>query len=113
MHEPHDSFFKPLQFCANEAIHVEENKRRTLGIKLVVELPPSADDDLASTVLSDVGSGFWTIWSSAWVASITAGSLETFHQRIFMETSFAIPLGVSLSSYPPVAGSDRPRTLFM
>ncbi|BFG24152.1 uncharacterized protein Pyn_02643 [Prunus yedoensis var. nudiflora] len=40
-------------------------------------------------------------------------SLETFHQRIFMETSFAIPMGVSLSSYPSVAGSDRPRTLFM
>ncbi|KAB2611135.1 hypothetical protein D8674_019167 [Pyrus ussuriensis x Pyrus communis] len=40
-------------------------------------------------------------------------SLETFHQRVFMESTLAIPMGVSLSSYPYVAGSDRPRTLFM
>ncbi|KAM1060135.1 hypothetical protein TB1_024092 [Malus domestica] len=40
-------------------------------------------------------------------------SLDTFHQRVFMESTFAIPMGVSLSSYPSVAGSDRPRTLFM
>ncbi|KAM1131771.1 hypothetical protein ACFX15_045566 [Malus domestica] len=40
-------------------------------------------------------------------------SLEIFHQRVFMESTFAIPMGVSLSSYPSVAGSDRPRTLFM
>lgn len=41
-------------------------------------------------------------------------SLETFHQRILLETSFAVPvMGVSFSSYPSVPGSDRPRTLVM
>jgi linoleate 9S-lipoxygenase len=45
---------------------------------------------------------------------VEAGAtLETFQQRIFMETSFAIPLGVSLSSYPSLPGSDRPRTLYI
>ncbi|KAL5822353.1 hypothetical protein ACOSQ3_020261 [Xanthoceras sorbifolium] len=39
-------------------------------------------------------------------------SLETFQQRILMETSFAVPvMGVSFSSFPSVAGSDRPRSL--
>ncbi|KAK2651980.1 hypothetical protein Ddye_011836 [Dipteronia dyeriana] len=39
-------------------------------------------------------------------------SLETFQQRILMEASFAVPvMGVSLSSFPSVAGSDRPRSL--
>ncbi|KAL6144456.1 hypothetical protein ACLB2K_055149 [Fragaria x ananassa] len=40
-------------------------------------------------------------------------SIETFQQRIFMETTFAIPMGVSLSSYPSIPGSDRPRTLYI
>lgn len=45
---------------------------------------------------------------------VEAGAtLETFQQRIFMETTFAIPLGVSLSSYPSLPGSDRPRTLYI
>ncbi|KAK3220289.1 hypothetical protein Dsin_014259 [Dipteronia sinensis] len=39
-------------------------------------------------------------------------SLETFQQRILMEASFAVPvMGLSLSSFPSVAGSDRPRSL--
>ncbi|XP_057735965.1 uncharacterized protein LOC130951328 [Arachis stenosperma] len=40
-------------------------------------------------------------------------SVETFQQRLFMETSFAIPIGVSLSTYPSHFGSDCPRTIFM
>ncbi|MED6212125.1 Lox2p [Stylosanthes scabra] len=45
---------------------------------------------------------------------IEAGaSVETFQQRLFMETSFAIPIGVSLSTYPSHFGSDCPRTIFM
>ncbi|MED6205089.1 Lox2p [Stylosanthes scabra] len=45
---------------------------------------------------------------------IEAGaSVETFQQRLFMETSFAIPIGVSLSAYPSHFGSDCPRTIFM
>ncbi|XP_050383335.1 uncharacterized protein LOC126800095 [Argentina anserina] len=39
-------------------------------------------------------------------------TFETFQQRIFMETTFAIPMGVSLSSYPSIPGSDRPRTIY-
>jgi linoleate 9S-lipoxygenase len=45
---------------------------------------------------------------------IEAGaSIETFQQRIFMESTFAIPLGVNLSTYPSRFGSDYPRTIFM
>ncbi|XP_058743745.1 uncharacterized protein LOC131616436 [Vicia villosa] len=45
---------------------------------------------------------------------IEAGaSVETFHQRLFMESTFAIPLGVNLSTYPSRFGSDHPRTIFM
>ncbi|KAJ7963296.1 Receptor-type tyrosine-protein like [Quillaja saponaria] len=40
-------------------------------------------------------------------------SIETFQQMVFMETSFAVPIGVSFSTYPHLPGSDRPRTLFM
>lgn len=41
-------------------------------------------------------------------------SLEAFQQRIFLESSFAVPVvGISLSTYPSVPGSDRPRTLGM
>ncbi|XP_020232208.1 uncharacterized protein LOC109812628 [Cajanus cajan] len=41
-------------------------------------------------------------------------TIEAFHQRIFMESTFAIPLGVNLSTYPSRFGSDhRPRPLFM
>ncbi|KAK7349306.1 hypothetical protein VNO77_06571 [Canavalia gladiata] len=45
---------------------------------------------------------------------VEAGAtVETFHQRLFMESTFAIPLGVNLSTYPSRFGSDRPRTIFM
>ncbi|KAL9304272.1 hypothetical protein ACSQ67_021535 [Phaseolus vulgaris] len=45
---------------------------------------------------------------------VEAGStIETFHQRLFMESTFAIPVGVNLSTYPSRLGSDRPRTIFM
>ncbi|KAB1218345.1 hypothetical protein CJ030_MR3G026225 [Morella rubra] len=39
-------------------------------------------------------------------------TLETFHHRVIMEASLAVPaMGISLNNYPSVAGSDRPRTL--
>ncbi|XP_027337927.1 uncharacterized protein LOC113851603 [Abrus precatorius] len=45
---------------------------------------------------------------------VEAGAtIETFHQRLFMESTFAIPVGVNLSTYPSRFGSDRPRTIFM
>lgn len=45
---------------------------------------------------------------------IEAGAtIETFQQRLFMESTFAVPLGVNLSTYPSRFGSDYPRTLFM
>jgi len=45
---------------------------------------------------------------------IEAGAtVETFQQRLFMESTFAVPLGVNLSTYPSRFGSDYPRTLFM
>ncbi|XP_004510482.1 uncharacterized protein [Cicer arietinum] len=45
---------------------------------------------------------------------IEAGAtIETFQQRIFMESTFAIPLGVNLSTYPSRFGSDNPRSIFM
>lgn len=46
---------------------------------------------------------------------VEAGStIETFQQRLFMESTFAIPVGVNLSTYPSRFGSDhRPRTIFM
>ena len=40
-------------------------------------------------------------------------TIETFQQRLFMESTFAIPVGVTFSSYPSRLGSDRPRTIFM
>ncbi|XP_041020056.1 uncharacterized protein LOC121261653 [Juglans microcarpa x Juglans regia] len=41
-------------------------------------------------------------------------TLETFHQRVIMEASLAVPvMGVSFNSYPSVPGSHRPRTLMM
>ncbi|KAG2728639.1 hypothetical protein I3843_01G209300 [Carya illinoinensis] len=42
-------------------------------------------------------------------------TLETFHQRVIMEASLAVPvMGVSFNSYrPSVPGSHRPRTLVM
>lgn len=43
---------------------------------------------------------------------IEAGAtIETFQQRLFMESTFAIPVGVNL--YPSRFGSDYPRTIFM
>ncbi|KAJ4717771.1 Receptor-type tyrosine-protein like [Melia azedarach] len=44
-----------------------------------------------------------------------SATLESFQQRIFMESTFAVPvMGVSLSTFPSVPGSDRPRShLFM
>ncbi|CAJ1950751.1 unnamed protein product [Sphenostylis stenocarpa] len=45
---------------------------------------------------------------------VEAGStIETFQQRLFMESTFAIPVGVNLSTYPSRLGSNRPRTIFM
>ncbi|KAK7389672.1 hypothetical protein VNO78_24912 [Psophocarpus tetragonolobus] len=45
---------------------------------------------------------------------VQAGStIETFQQRLFMESTFAIPVGVNLSTYPSRYGSDRPRSIFM
>ncbi|GLT69360.1 hypothetical protein SLA2020_415180 [Shorea laevis] len=46
---------------------------------------------------------------------VDAGAtLETFHQRVLMEASLAVPvMGVSFNNYPYVPGSDRPRTLFI
>ncbi|KAE7999038.1 hypothetical protein FH972_003523 [Carpinus fangiana] len=42
---------------------------------------------------------------------VDAGAtLETFHQRVLMEASLAVPvLGVSFNNYPSVSGSARPR----
>ncbi|XP_019417805.1 PREDICTED: uncharacterized protein LOC109328680 [Lupinus angustifolius] len=44
-----------------------------------------------------------------------AATIETFHQRLLMESSsFAMPLGVSsFSTYPSRLGSDCPRTIFI
>ncbi|XVF27074.1 hypothetical protein REPUB_Repub14bG0075100 [Reevesia pubescens] len=44
---------------------------------------------------------------------VEAGSaVEAFQQRMFMESTFAIPvMGVSFSSFPSATGSDRPRPL--
>ncbi|TKY64254.1 hypothetical protein E2542_SST14147 [Spatholobus suberectus] len=45
---------------------------------------------------------------------VEAGAtIETFQQRLFLESTFAIPVGVNLSTYPSRFGSDRPRTIFM
>ncbi|KAK7294459.1 hypothetical protein RJT34_17348 [Clitoria ternatea] len=45
---------------------------------------------------------------------VEAGAtVESFQQRLFMESTFAIPVGFNLSSYPSRFGSDRPRTIFM
>ncbi|KAJ1407080.1 hypothetical protein SESBI_24608 [Sesbania bispinosa] len=41
-------------------------------------------------------------------------TIETFQQRLFIESTFAIPVGINLSSYPSrSAGSDYPRSIFM
>ncbi|XP_021295057.1 uncharacterized protein LOC110424727 [Herrania umbratica] len=40
-------------------------------------------------------------------------SVEALQQRMFMESTFAVPvMGVSFSSFPSATGSDRPRALF-
>ncbi|XP_059459121.1 uncharacterized protein LOC132188625 [Corylus avellana] len=41
---------------------------------------------------------------------VDAGAtLETFHQRVLMEASLAVPvMGVSFNNYPSVSGSGRP-----
>ncbi|XP_021638878.2 uncharacterized protein LOC110634247 [Hevea brasiliensis] len=46
---------------------------------------------------------------------IDAGAtIEAYQQRLVMEASFAVPvMGLSFSSYPSMAGSDRPRSIFM
>ncbi|KAE8700725.1 Subtilase family protein [Hibiscus syriacus] len=45
---------------------------------------------------------------------VEAGSaVEALHQRMFMESTFAVPvMGVSFASYPSATGSDRPRPYF-
>ncbi|KAK8584905.1 hypothetical protein V6N13_138848 [Hibiscus sabdariffa] len=45
---------------------------------------------------------------------VEAGStVEALQQRMFMESSFAVPvMGVSFANYPPATGSDRPRPYF-
>lgn len=41
-------------------------------------------------------------------------TLETFHHRLLLEASLAVPvMGVSFNNYPYLPGSDRPRTLTM
>ncbi|KAL2336424.1 hypothetical protein Fmac_010870 [Flemingia macrophylla] len=40
-------------------------------------------------------------------------TIEAVHQRVFMESTFAIPLGVNLSTYPSRFPSHRPPTIFM
>ena len=43
-----------------------------------------------------------------------SATLETFHHRVLLEASLAVPvMGVSFNSYPYLPGSDRPRTLTM
>ncbi|XP_057455059.1 uncharacterized protein LOC130746448 [Lotus japonicus] len=42
-----------------------------------------------------------------------AATIETFQQRLFMESTFAIPVGFNLSTYPSRCGSDYNRTIFM
>ncbi|KAK4269064.1 hypothetical protein QN277_022269 [Acacia crassicarpa] len=45
---------------------------------------------------------------------VEAGAtIETFQQRLFMESSFVVPAGVTFSAYPHTFGSDRPRTIFI
>ncbi|KAK8641911.1 hypothetical protein V6N13_011279 [Hibiscus sabdariffa] len=43
-----------------------------------------------------------------------AGSaVEALHQRMFMESTFVVPvMGVSFANYPSATGSDRPRPYF-
>ncbi|KAE8688627.1 Subtilase family protein [Hibiscus syriacus] len=45
---------------------------------------------------------------------VEAGStVEALHQRMFMESTFAVPvMGVSFANYPSATGSDRPRPCF-
>ncbi|XWS12157.1 hypothetical protein CRYUN_Cryun37aG0065800 [Craigia yunnanensis] len=45
---------------------------------------------------------------------VEAGStVEALQQRMFMESTFAVPvMGVSFSTFPSSIGSDRPRPLF-
>ncbi|KAF5745565.1 hypothetical protein HS088_TW07G01157 [Tripterygium wilfordii] len=41
-------------------------------------------------------------------------SVEAFHQRLFMESTFAVPvMGVSFNSFPSMAASNRARSIFM
>ncbi|XP_054779669.1 uncharacterized protein LOC129287509 [Prosopis cineraria] len=45
---------------------------------------------------------------------VEAGAtIEAFQQRLFMESTFAVPAGVTFSAYPHSFGSDRPRTIFI
>ncbi|GMI91732.1 hypothetical protein HRI_002842500 [Hibiscus trionum] len=45
---------------------------------------------------------------------VEAGStVEALHQRMFMESTFAVPvMGVSFANYPSATRSDRPRPYF-
>ncbi|KAE8655376.1 Subtilase family protein [Hibiscus syriacus] len=45
---------------------------------------------------------------------VEAGStVEAMHQRMFMESTFAVPfMGVSFANYPSATVSNRPRTYF-
>ncbi|XVE88617.1 hypothetical protein DITRI_Ditri19aG0083900 [Diplodiscus trichospermus] len=45
---------------------------------------------------------------------VEAGAtVEALQQRMFMESTFAVPvMGVSFSSFPSATGADRPRPLF-
>ncbi|XP_024031554.1 uncharacterized protein LOC21391549 [Morus notabilis] len=48
------------------------------------------------------------------IKDMAGGGGGPFQQRIFLESSFAVPVvGISLSTYPSLPGSDRPRTLGM
>ncbi|XP_028752204.1 uncharacterized protein LOC114739888 [Neltuma alba] len=45
---------------------------------------------------------------------VEAGAtIEAFQQRLFLESTFAVPAGVTFSVYPHSFGSDRPRTIFI
>ncbi|KAI4355421.1 hypothetical protein L6164_004198 [Bauhinia variegata] len=40
-------------------------------------------------------------------------TIESYQQRLFMESTFAIPVGFTFSSYPSRHGSDRLRTIYV
>lgn len=42
-----------------------------------------------------------------------SATIEAYQQRLFMESSFAVPAGVAFSAYPHSFGSNGPRTIFI